>query len=155
GSRAVMRSGNGRQDVYYGQLDGTWSGPGLLRSLKQNVDLSYTLTFPDTGKWNFQPLDGSPAAGKIATIVDRNGHTITLRYDGIGRLVTIHDALDTPSQNRDVAVAYNADGYISSVTDFNGRQVQYAYYHAGDAGGSAGDLKSVTSPPIIGTPNGN
>ncbi|MEZ6083435.1 MAG: hypothetical protein R3E58_05660 [Phycisphaerae bacterium] len=54
-----------------------------------------------------------------------------------------------------ISIAYNADGYIQSVTDFAGRQIVYDYYQTPDVGGDAGDLKSVTTPPIVGTPNGN
>ena len=52
---------------------------------------------------------------------------------------------------REIEVAYNADGFIESVTDFAGRQVLYEYYQDGDAGGSFGDLKSVTTPVIDST----
>ena len=36
-----------------------------------------------------------------------------------------------------------------------GRQVRYEYYQQGEPGGSFGDLKSVTTPAVVGTPNGN
>ena len=52
-------------------------------------------------------------------------------------------------------MAYNGDGLLQSVTDFAGRVVSYDYYQNGDAGGSSGDLKSVTWPAVTGTPNGN
>ena len=52
-------------------------------------------------------------------------------------------------------MAYNGDGQLQSITDFSGRTVTYAYYQSGETGGSPGDLKSVTSPPVTGTPNGN
>src|SRR5205823_2676272 len=42
-----------------------------------------------------------------------------------------------------------------AVTDFAGRQVTYSYYTNGEPGGVAGDVKSVTSPAVTGTPNGN
>jgi len=53
-------------------------------------------------------------------------------------------------------VAYNSDGRLAGVTDFSGRTVTYQYYRGlpGEQGGP-GDLASVTSPPVTGTPNGN
>jgi YD repeat-containing protein len=138
GLNLVLHDGNSRHDLYHVQPDGTWARREFFREITPNPDGSYTLKFPDSGIWNFHPLDGSPQAGKIANIVDRNGNTVTFDYDGLGRLVTIHDTLDTPAHNRDFTVAYDADGRIASLTDFTGRQVQYAYYQDGDAGGSAG-----------------
>ncbi|MBP7746933.1 MAG: RHS repeat protein [Phycisphaerae bacterium] len=155
GLNLVLHDGNSRRDLYHIQPDGTWARRESFREITQNVDGSYMLTFPDTGTWNLHALDGSPLAGKLGRIVDRNGNTMTFDYDGLGRLVTIHDTLDTPAHSRDISISYNADGFIAAVTDFTGRQVSYAYYHDGDAGGSSGDLKSATSPIVIGTPTGN
>lgn len=59
----------------------------------------------------------------------------------------------TCTPQRDIAIAYNNDGLIESVTDFAGRQVTYAYYGPGDPDGSEGDLKSVTYPPVVYTPD--
>ena len=66
------------------------------------------------------------------------------------RLDFIRDTLD-----RDIDISYNAQGYISAVTDFTGRSVTYQHYQPGEPGGNPGDLKSVTSPSVAGTPNGN
>ena len=68
--------------------------------------------------------------------------------DAFGRLVTVHDTLDTGAHTRDISISYNPMGLIESVTDFNGRTVSYEYYGVGEAGGSYGDLKSVTTPAI-------
>ena len=45
-------------------------------------------------------------------------------------------------------MAYNGAGRIASVTDFSGRAVTYGY-------NAAGDLITVTSPPVTGTVTGN
>ena len=100
--------------------------------------------------WNFHALDGSPEEGKVDSIVDRNGNTLGFQYDGIGRLDVVTDTL-----GRDVTIGYDGNGFLSTVTDFDGRVVEYAYYQDGDPGGSFGDLKSMTSPTVTGTPNGN
>jgi len=140
---------SGRSDVYYPGTNGIYTRNEFFNegSLSNGV---FTLTFPDTGRCIFNPLDGSLPAGKMAQIVDRNGNSMTLGYDGSGRLAQIVDDLGRTNH-----IGYNAAGLLASVTDFSGRTVTYQYYAGGEAGGSPGDLKSVTSPPVTGTPNGN
>lgn len=128
----------------------TWTHPEQFNELTQNEDGTFTMLFPGGGSWLFEPLDDRPARGKIRAITDRNGNTLRFAYDSLGRLTRITDTLD-----RDIAVAYNAEGFIESVTDFSGRQVRYTYYADGDTGGGRGDLKSVRSPVVSGTPNRN
>lgn len=155
GANLVVHDGNTRTDVYTPQPDGVWIDGDNFNEITQELDGSYTLTFPDSGKWRFHAFTGSMQDGRLAAIVDRNGNTLTLDYDAQGRLITIHDTLDTGSHNRDITIDYNSNGFIGSVTDWTGRQVRYEYYNDGDAGGSFGDLKSVTTPVVVGTPNGN
>ncbi|MCH8148591.1 MAG: RHS repeat protein [Planctomycetes bacterium] len=128
GPDLILHNGRTRSDKYTPQPDGTWTRREFLRVIEQNPDGSYTLTHSDTSRWEFQPFDGSPHEGKITASVDRNGNTISFDYDGQGRLVTIHDPLDTALHNRDITIAYNGDGFIESVTDFAGRSVRYTYY---------------------------
>ena len=52
-------------------------------------------------------------------------------------------------------VNWGGDGYIDSITDFAGRTVTYEHYGEGESEGSEGDLKSVTTPVVTGTPTGN
>lgn len=111
---------------------------------------AYEVLFPDRSKWTFFPFDGSPREGKLKSQVDRHGNRMSFRYDRQGRLTKIIDTLDRP-----IEIAYDENGFIASVTDFIGRQLRYEYYENGDAGGSLGDLKSVRSPIVTGTPNGN
>jgi YD repeat-containing protein len=106
--------------------------------------------FPDTGVWNFLPFDGSPQQGRIDTITDRNGNTLSFTYDPLGRLQTVTDTL-----GRDIIMGYNPDGLLGTITDFTGRQIIYDYYTAASFGGGPGDLRSVTGPQVTGTPNGN
>lgn len=155
GPHLALFDGHTRSDIYFMQPNGTWAREEFFRVIEQNPDNTLTVTFPDTGTWNFNAFGPSPDAGKINSIVDRNGNTMTFDYDLSGRLVTVHDTLDTAGHNRDITITYNGDGLIQSVTDWTGRSVTYDYYEDGDAGGSAGDLKSVTTPLVTGTPNGN
>lgn len=148
GEHVDVQDGTGRRDTYRLQPDSTYACPGQFREgLFTNG--AFRLVFADTGFWEFNPLDASPAAGKLARIQDRNGNAILLHYVD-GRLMTLEDTL-----GRLHSIAYNADGRIESVTDSTGRTVTYTYYGAGDPAGAPGDLRSVTSPPVTGTPNGN
>ena len=140
--------GTGRRDTFRLQADGTYACPGFFREGTFTGGV-FRLTFADSGFWAFYPLDSSPAAGKLSRIEDRNGNALTLSYDGSGRLVQVTDTL-----GRGHVLQYTPAGRIASVTDCTGRTVTYSYY-AGEPGGSVGDLKSVTSPPVTGTPNGN
>ena len=149
GPDRIVNDGNTRADRYTPDGTDTWSADVFFRSLVQDPDEGYRLIFPDTGEWHFNALDGSPTAGKISTIEDRNGNTIDFEYDATGRLTQIIDTL-----GRLIAVSYNPAGFMETVTDFAGRQVAYEYYQDGDSDGSAGDLKSVTTPAVVeGDPN--
>ncbi len=150
GAHFYLCDGNGRRDLYGAKGTDRWVRGGWHRELVKNGDDTLTMIFPDSGQWVFHAFDGTPQEGKIAAIIDRNGNELTLAYDGSGRLQTITDTL-----GRDITVAYNLQGYIESVTDFAGRQVRYAYYDDGDAEGGLGDLESVTTPAVTGTPTGN
>jgi YD repeat-containing protein len=140
--------GTGRKDTFKPQTNGVYTCPEFFRegTVSNNT---FTLTFADTGRWVFNPFDGTATAGKLIKIITRNGDTMTLGYDTSGRLAQVVDDL-----NRTNTMSYNSSGQLASVTDFSGRTVTYAYY-SGETGGSLGDLKSVTSPPVTGTPNGN
>ncbi|MCI0633023.1 MAG: hypothetical protein L0206_03785, partial [Actinobacteria bacterium] len=122
----------------------------LFREGRFNQDGTFTLTFADLGTWTFFAFDGSPLAGKVKTIADRNGNTLGFDYDGLGRLTLVVDTL-----GREIQIACDMAGNISSLTDFLGRQVVYDYYDPLEPGGSPGDLKSARSPIVVGTPNGN
>ncbi|HNO80205.1 MAG TPA: RHS repeat-associated core domain-containing protein, partial [Phycisphaerae bacterium] len=155
GANLVLHDGDGRSDEYCATSTGTWTHPEFFRELVPQGN-GYSLTFQDRSTWNFNGFAGLPDDGKIASMIDRNGNRMTFEYDpGTGRLTGIRDTLDSAINSRLISIAYNADGYIQSVTDFAGRQIVYDYYQTPDVGGDAGDLKSVTTPPIVGTPNGN
>jgi YD repeat-containing protein len=142
--------GTGRKDTFTLQTNGTFICPEFFRegTVSNNT---FTLTFADTGRWVFNPFDGTAGAGRLFQIITRNGDTMTLGYDTGGRLAQVVDDL-----GRTNTVAYNTAGQVASVTDFTGRSVTYQYYSGAKSdNGSAGDLKSVTSPPVTGTPNGN
>jgi YD repeat-containing protein len=142
--------GTGRKDTFTLGTNGVYTCPEFFRegTLSNNT---FTLTFADTGRWVFNPFDGTSTAGKLVQIITRNGDTMTLGYDTSGRLTQVVDDL-----GRTNTVSYNTAGQLLAVTDFSGRSVTYQYYSGAKAdNGSVGDLASVTSPPVTGTPNGN
>lgn len=151
GSSIALHDGRGRIDTYsFNKKRNAWEAPGFFRSLTLEPEGTYVLRFPDGSKWRFAGFDDTASAGRIISNIDRNNNSESYEYDAAGRLVSIVDTLGRP-----IVIAYNDDGFIASVTDFSGRQVRYEYYQDGDAGGTHGDLKSVTSPAVTGTPNGN
>lgn len=150
GGNILVHNGTGRADTYKPDTNGIYTCPEFFRegTLSNNV---FRLTFADTGYWEFNPLTDPSVPGKLSKIVDRNGNTISLNYDLAGRLAEVVDDL-----GRTNSVGYDSAGRLASVTDFSGRTVTYQYYQGlpADQGGP-GDLASVTSPPVTGTPNGN
>lgn len=150
GAHVRVFDGSGRSDVFLQQSDGSYAADQFFREGRFDSNGVFRLTFADTGFWEFIPLDGQPAFGKIARIVDRNSNELTFGYDALGRLIDVTDTL-----NRHIQVAYNANGFIESVTDFTGREVRYDYYQDPEVGGSFGDLKSARSPIVVGTPTLN
>ncbi len=149
----ILHDGNSRADRYVrvsGPGGDSWCAADFFREITQLPDGSFVCTFPHRNVWRFHPLDGSPQAGRLSEMADPNGNTMAFSYDVAGRLTTVVDTLGRP-----VTIAYNVDDQVSSITDFAGRQVVYEYYSVLDTLGNEGDLKSVTSPVVVGTPNAN
>jgi YD repeat-containing protein len=149
GADLLVRDGTGRRDTYFLQADGSFSKRGFFRrgTLAANV---FTLEFADRGRWIFNPLNGSPSAGKIAQSVDRNGNALQFSYDGLGRLAVIVDTL-----GRTYQVQYDVNGRVGALIDFSGRSVVYSYYGTGNPLGANGMLRTIRSPLVTGTPTGN
>jgi YD repeat-containing protein len=149
-ARIVVRDGGGRADVFHRQADGTFRCDGLYRQGSFNGN-TFTLTFANQGKWVFKPLDGSPASGKIASIIDRNNVALTCDYDAAtGLLSSVSDAF-----SRSLSVSWDPASTtprISSVSDFTGRTVHFAAYSSGETGGAEGTLKSISCAEIPGSP---
>ena len=144
----AVNDGTGRRDVYFAGTNGIYTRDEFFNEGSLSND-SFTLTFPDTGKWLFHAFDGSAQAGKISRIEDRNGNALRFEYDDTGRLTRVIDTLD-----RTITIGY-AGEFITSLTDFAGRTVTYQYHGARSLTGGPGDLATATSPPVTGTPNGN
>lgn len=146
----TVLDGTGRRDIYFIQPDATCTADELF-NVGVFTNGLFWLVFPDGGYWEFAlPILGVPDSGKLLRIVDRIGNSMVMGYDGNHRLATIRDTL-----GRTNSIAYDGFGRILSVTDFSGRSVVYSYYRNGEAGGGNGDLRSVRSPIVTGTPNTN
>ena len=155
--------GSGRQDhfEYDRDLD-AWTANGHVASLTKSSAGIYSIRFPDMTTWTFVP-SGEPGGNRIGKIEDRNGNSLIFTYktydDEIDRLTQVRDTL-----GRDIKITweqpYETPGVdpwvITAVTDFNGRTVSYRYFTTeDDPNGNQGDLKSVTTPVVNDTPNGN
>jgi len=83
------------------------------------------LTEPQQTKYNF-------SGGKLTSIQDRNGNTLSFAYDGGGKLMSITDTF-----NRQVTFGYTGS-LVTSVTRPDGEQILYGY--------TGSKLTSVTYP---------
>ena len=148
GTNVAVNDGTGRRDVYFLGTNGLYTRNEFFNegSLSSNA---FTLTFPDTGRWEFHEFDGSATAGKIRRIVDRNSNTLTFYHTIDGQLLTILDTL-----GRTNYLSYS-NGFVSSVTDYSGRVVTFGYAPVRPGVTPAGVLVAVTSPAVTNTPNGN
>ena len=92
----------------------------------KNVDNSYTLTFGDGSVHQFN------ANGKLTSLTDPRGNTITLTLNGSGNPTTITDA-----SGRTVTLTYDSQSKIATISDSLGTVATYARL-------SFGRLSSVT-----------
>lgn len=156
GEDLVLYNGDSRWDLFIKDPGSdTWTAPGHFTVITKESDESFLVTLQHYNFWALAPLSDPLIPGKITQVSERHGNIISFEYDAQGRLWKIRDTLNTPADNRVFTVNYNPEGYIASVTDFLGRKVEYAYYGQGETGGSPGDLKSVTTPPVTTTHNPN
>ncbi len=106
---------------------------GHYDNLVKNMDNTYTLTWKNQTKWNFT------TALRLSAIVDENGNTITLGYDGSNRVHTITDPT-----SRVITINYTGST-ISSITDPLSRTWSLTY--------SSGDLTNIALPVVGGVTN--
>ncbi len=126
---AICRDGDGRRERYLRNLDGSYTPPPyVFAALAKNGDGTFTLDAEDHIRYGFN------SDGRLASITDSDGNTLTIAYDSAGFLTSITDA-----NGRTVNLSKGANGHVESMTDFTGRTYRYAY----DA---AGNLTSVTDP---------
>ena len=110
------------------QYDATFSQPTRITDFNGNIT-TYTLdshgnttrrTDPDLLHEDFT----YNSAGQVLTDTDRNGHTTTYAYGGVGRLSTItYSGTGSPTTK----ISYNSAGNAISVTDESGDRTTYTY----------------------------
>lgn len=148
GADLVLHDGTGRRDLFIQQADGTYRRDGFFYEITRDAANRVKVKFPWLGEWNFHSFDGSATAGKILSSSDANGNTMTFAYGSPGLLTEIIDTL-----GRTHRIIYRDSGgtpVVSALTDSQGRVI--VTYELSD---STGDLVSVRTLPVTGTPNGN
>ncbi|WP_307703011.1 RHS repeat-associated core domain-containing protein [Variovorax paradoxus] len=80
-----------------------------------------------SGAWVYRSANddvtlGFSAEGKLVGHVARNGWITAYAYDGAGRLATVANSF-----GRSISLAYNSAGQLASITTPNARVVSYAY----------------------------
>jgi YD repeat-containing protein len=139
-----------------GNSQGTFVTPVQDSSvLVQNQNGGYTRTLKDGTAENFT------AAGRLSTVVDRNGNTTTYAYNTAGALSSITDmnglattltysaggkllsVADFPTQNGGHVTQFvvNTNGVLATITDADSAVWTYGY-------DSAGRLTSLTDPRL-------
>jgi YD repeat-containing protein len=135
-------NGLGRADRYV-LAGGTYQSPrGFYTRLTRNPDG----TFDERdrhGTVHSYLATNMLGIAQLARVRDRNSNQMTFGYNALSQLTNVVDTL-----GRSISYSYDANGRLTQVMDFAGRTLQFGY----DANG---DLVSVTSPAVIGTPNGN
>ena len=142
-SDILRANGLGRFDryLYHSDSDSYISPVGIFSRLFRSED-NFVERLPNGTRYFYHTLDGSPNAGRLFRIVDRNNNELNFQLTA-GQLMEARDSLQ-----RVITYGYNGEGRIESITDFTGRTVIYSY----DANGN---LETVTSPAVVNTPNGN
>jgi YD repeat-containing protein len=113
-----VRRGAAKVDHFISRGDGTYTPPlWNYDELREETNSgTYTLLVKRTKETQY-----FDASGRLTAIEDRNGHALSLQYQG-GRLQTITDAA-----GRVTTLLYNPNGLVSGVIDPLGRQASFFY----------------------------
>ena len=124
---------NGSSNTFSQNMNGSFNAPaGVWDTLVQNGNGTYTLTRKSGLKLNFGTND------KLSSLVDRNGNTTTVAYNGAGHVSTVTDA-----SSRQLTFSYNGSNQLTSVSDPASRSFTLTY--------SSQWLQKITFPaPAIG-----
>lgn len=113
-----VRRGGAKVDHFISRGDGTYMPPlwNFDELRKETNTGTYALKIKSTKETQY-----FDASGRLNSIADRNGHALTLQYEG-ARLRTITDAA-----HRVTTLNYHANGLVSEVIDPLGRLSRYVY----------------------------
>lgn len=133
GSSAIVRMADGLQ-VPYTESSGTFTPPaGWYHNLVKNTNGSWTLTFKNQSKYQFN------SAGLLTAVQDRAGNSVSVNRNAGGQITTV-----TSPDGRALTFAYDANNQVSSVTDPTSRVWSFSY-------NGSGQLTGVTYPVLSGT----
>jgi RHS repeat-associated protein len=118
-TNAVVRFGDGSK-VLFDRVGGTWKAHNPREQLLDTAEGLAYLRSADETRWQFD------AAGRLASITERNGWRAALAYDSAGRLQTVTNAF-----GRRLQFAYDAGGRIERVTFPDGSAASYGFDAAG------------------------
>jgi len=123
----LLTSGDGTALFFSGGPDTFTSPAREFSALARNPDGTYTRTFKDGTKVNFN------AQGFQISVIDRNANATGFGYDGSGRLTTVTDPVGLVT-----TLAYTG-AKLQSITDPAGRQTLFQY-------DTTGNLTRITNP---------
>ncbi len=110
---------DGSRNGYFLNEDAFWHGYGRSFDILRELDNGQFGVYSKAGLIHI--FDAPEDGGKLQRIADREGRALTLTYSG-DTLSQITDA-----QGRIYTFTSNADGKITRVADFTGRDVQYTW----------------------------
>lgn len=132
-----------------------WNPATNAWSTTPRRDVDYTLTTDGTYWYLKSPedtVDKFDNTGRLLTITYRGGYAQTLTYDGSGNNTVVADSL-----GRQISFSYSSAGLATSLTDADGKIVQYTFLNRSPGTGLPSDgllpvLETVVFPAASGTP---
>jgi RHS repeat-associated protein len=152
----IRMDGHGRADRYTLSGDTFTAPAGFYTCLEQNSDGSFVERDKNGTKVFYSAPHNQSATSErpichMTELRDRNGNRMRFKYNVAKQLVEVIDTL-----GRSIAYKYDTQGHLIEVEDFSGRKLTFQYDDQSSTARTGGrDLIGVTSPPVIGTPNGN
>ncbi|HWT91737.1 MAG TPA: RHS repeat-associated core domain-containing protein [Solirubrobacteraceae bacterium] len=113
--RATVHQADGSTVPFVIESGGTFGAPAWVQAKLVRDGTTFVYTLPNQVRYVFD------ADGRLSSQVDRNGNATTIGHDGAGRLTTVTDPA-----GRTLTYAYDGD-QVSSVTDPSGLTVEYEY----------------------------
>lgn len=130
GEVATITHDNGSTITFAKAAEGSWNAPVWTQATFAQNGSNFEYTQPDRLRWEYS------SAGRLLKVTDRHGVSLTLSYDGSGRLSSVLDQ----TMARGFHLTYNSAGQIEKVTDTMSRTVKYTY--------TSGSLSSVFLPGV-------
>jgi RHS repeat-associated protein len=114
-----FRSANGGRFHYTLQSGGSYLGDAGVTATLASISGGYEVTRKDQFKLDFD------SSGRLTSLKDRNSQGLTFSYTS-GRLSTVTDSV-----GRTMSFTYNGGGQLTQVSSSDGRSVSYTYNSPG------------------------